>query len=144
MASKEFFMLFSMTSYGRVSAPLGDKSIVIELKTLNSKFVDLRLRLPANFYEKEMWIRKHIHDRVHRGKVEATLNFQNEEGGEIYNINRALFKDYFTQLQTISDELGLENGDLLGPILKLPEVVSSSENPLNEEDWEIVKSCLDL
>ncbi|MDH3246977.1 MAG: hypothetical protein OEM26_20305, partial [Saprospiraceae bacterium] len=90
--SKIDFMLLSMTSYGRVAAPLRDKSIVVELKTLNSKFVDLRLRLPSNFFEKEMWIRKHIHDKLLRGKVEATFTYQNEEGGEVYNINRALFK----------------------------------------------------
>ncbi len=135
-------MLLSMTSYGRVAAPLRDKSIVVELKTLNSKFVDLRLRLPSNFYEKEMWIRKHIHDKLLRGKVEATFTYQNEEGGEVYNINRALFKDYHNQLRKITDELEMQEGDLLSAILKLPEVVSTPEDPLNDEDWEVVKACL--
>lgn len=136
-------MLLSMTSYGRVAAPLRDKSIVVELKTLNSKFVDLRLRLPANFYEKEMWIRKHIHDKLLRGKVEATFTYQNEEGGEVYNINRALFKDYHNQLRKITEELNMHDGDLLSAILKLPEVVSTPEDPLTDEDWDVVRTCLD-
>ncbi len=140
--SKIDFMLLSMTSYGRVAAPLRDKSIVVELKTLNSKFVDLRLRLPSNFFEKEMWIRKHIHDKLLRGKVEATFTYQNEEGGEVYNINRALFKDYHNQLRKITDELEMQDGDLLSAILKLPEVVSTPEDPLDDEDWEVVKTCL--
>lgn len=142
LCQQNYFMLLSMTSYGRVAAPLRDKSIVVELKTLNSKFVDLRLRLPANFYEKEMWIRKYIHDKLLRGKVEATFTYQNEEGGEVYKINRTLFKDYHNQLRTITDELKMQDGDLLSAILKLPEVVSTPEDPLSDEDWEVVKTCL--
>ena len=136
-------MLLSMTSYGRASADFENKRIIIELKSLNSKFIDLRLKIPSNFHDKEMWVRKHIHDHFLRGKVEATFTYENQEGGEIYTINKSIFKEYYRQLSTLSSELNLSNESILPAILKLPEVVSSSEEKMADNEWEIIKNTLD-
>jgi len=137
-------MLLSMTSYGRSSAPTGDKQVVIEIKTLNSKFIDLRLKLPASLNDKEMWLRKHLQEKMLRGKVEVVIGFQNQEGGETYEINHSAFKQYHTQLTSISDELGLANPDFLSSILRLPDVVASSDEALSEEEWSITQEALTL
>lgn len=137
-------MLLSMTSYGRSSAPIGDKQVVIEIKTLNSKFIDLRLKLPASLNDKEMWLRKHLQEKMLRGKVEVVIGFQNQEGGETYQINQSAFKQYHNQLTSISDELGLADGDFLSSILRLPDVVASSDEALSEQEWSITQEALKL
>ena len=136
-------MLLSMTSYGRSTAALTSKSIAIEIKTLNSKFVDLRLRVPPIFQEKEMILRKVLHDKVLRGKIEATFTFENQEGGENYSINGSIFRQYHHQLTSLQEELKIPDGDLLSSIMRLPEVVSTSEESISEEDWNTIQSTLD-
>lgn len=136
-------MLLSMTSYGRSTAALTSKSIAIEIKTLNSKFVDLRLRVPPIFQEKEMVLRKVLHDKVLRGKIEATFTFENQEGGENYSINGSIFRQYHQQLTSLQEELKIPNGDLLSSIMRLPEVVSTSEESISDEDWKTIQSTLD-
>ena len=136
-------MLLSMTSYGRATAALTNKSIAIEIKTLNSKFVDLRLRVPPIFQEKEMTLRKILHDKVQRGKIEANFTFENQEGGENYSINASIFRQYFGQLDTLRQELNIPNGDLLSSIMRLPEVVSTSEDSLSDKDWTVILNTLD-
>lgn len=136
-------MLLSMTSYGRSTAALANKSIAIEIKTLNSKFVDLRLRVPPIFQEKEMVLRKVLHDKVLRGKIEATFTFENQEGGENYSINGSIFRQYHLQLSSLQEELKIPDGDLLSSIMRLPEVVSTSEESISDEDWKTIQSTLD-
>ncbi len=136
-------MLLSMTSYGRSTAALTNKSIAIEIKTLNSKFVDLRLRVPPIFQEKEMVLRKILHDKVLRGKIEATFTFENQEGGENYSINGSIFRQYHHQLTSLQQELKIPDGDLLSSIMRLPEVVSTSEESISDEDWETIQGTLD-
>ena len=137
-------MLLSMTSYGRSSTPLADKQVVIEIKTLNSKFIDLRLKIPSSFNEKELWFRKHLQEKMLRGKIEITIGFENHEGGESYQINRPVFKQYHEQLTSIANELTLPDSDLLATILRLPDVVATSEDSLTEEEWIKTRKALEL
>ncbi len=136
-------MLLSMTSYGRATASLDSKNVAIELKTLNSKFVDIRLKVPPNFHEKELWLRKYLQDKLIRGKIEVVISFENEGGGETYAINRSMFRQYYDQITDISAELNLSTPDLVNTVIRLPEVVASSEEPILPEDWQIIVSTLD-
>lgn len=136
-------MLLSMTSYGRASGLLNKQNISVEIKTLNSKFVDLRLKLPTGLQEYEMEIRKILHDKILRGKIEATFAFENQHSNENYAINEGVFIAYYKQLQALSDELGIEKGDLMTSILRLPEVVSTTEQVITEEDWVTVSKVID-
>ncbi len=133
-----------MTSYGRAAATLKDRTVAIELKTLNSKFVDLRLKVPPGFQEKEMELRKVLHQRIQRGKIEATFTFENQVGGEVYNVNKNVFRQYHHQLQTLSEDLGLKADDMLQAIIRLPEVVAASTQVVTEEEWIQIRSSLDL
>ncbi len=135
-------MLLSMTSYGQASTSLQNKRVTVEIKTLNSKFIDLRLKLPTNLTESEMWLRKHLQDQLHRGKIEVNIGYENAEGGETYLINRSIFEQYHQQLTSLIDELALPSQDLLQSILRLPEVVSASEESLSEDEVEKLKTAI--
>ncbi len=129
-----------MTSYGRASGLLNKQNISIEIKTLNSKFVDMRLKLPAGLQEYEMEIRKILHDKIIRGKIEVNFSFENQHSNENYAINKAAFQAYFHQIKALTDELSLSQTDLLGTIMRLPDVVTTAEQTISEEDWrEIVR-----
>lgn len=136
-------MLMSMTSYGRASGLLDKQNISVEIKTLNSKFVDLRLKLPAGLQEYEMEIRKILHDKILRGKIEANFSFENQHSNESYTINEGVFTSYFYQLQQLAGKLKLEKTDLLSAIIRLPEVVITSEPAISEEEWNVIRSVID-
>lgn len=133
-------MLLSMTSYGRASGLLNKQNISIEIKTLNSKFVDMRLKLPAGLQEYEMEIRKILHDKIIRGKIEVNFSFENQHSNENYTINKAAFQAYFHEIKALTDQLNLSQTDLLGTIMRLPDVVTTAEQTISEEDWrEVVR-----
>ena len=131
-----------MTSYGRASGLLSKQNVSIEIKTLNSKFVDLRLKLPTGLQEYEMDIRKLLHDRILRGKIEANFSFENQHSSENYAINEAVFSSYFTQLQNLALKLDLDQSELLATIMRLPDVVSTAEKAISEDDWKVVVDVL--
>ncbi len=136
-------MLLSMTSYGRASAPLDDRHLVVEIKTLNSKFIDLRIKMPSTLNGHEIWLRKQIQERLSRGKVETTVAFENELGTDTYKINRARFKSYYKQLKGLTDEMAIDAPDLLGSIVRMPELVSSDEAALTEEERTTFEAVVD-
>ncbi len=136
-------MVLSMTSYGRSSQLISDRQIVVELKTLNSKFLDLRLKLPSNLNEKELWIRKFLQEKLLRGKVEVLVGFETPDGGDNYSINEQIFRQYHNQLSRLASDFELKQGDILGAILRLPDVVVTDERPLTDEEWIKVQTVID-
>jgi uncharacterized protein (TIGR00255 family) len=131
-------MLYSMTGFGRASGAIADKSISVEVRSLNSKFNDMRFRLPSNFKEREQEMRRLISDRTERGKIDVNLDFKSLLGEDGYTINTALFKKYFREISGLSAELGISNGDIVQTILRIPNVVSTEEGELSDEEWEAI------
>lgn len=131
-------MLLSMTGYGRVSKVVDHKTINIEIRSLNSKYTDLRMKVPQNFREKEGEFRRVILDRVQRGKIEVALEIKSLEEDEGFSLNTGLFKKYFKELKSLSDELGIPNGDLMQSILRLPNIVATAEEDINEKEWKSI------
>lgn len=131
-------MLLSMTGYGRASQNHKDKVVSVEIRSLNSKYTDLRLKMPQNYREKEADLRKLITDRVERGKIDFTLEINSPHGDEEYSLNIPLFKKYHAELSKLSTELEIPQGDLIQSILKLPNVVSAEEKSLDEEEWTTI------
>ena len=136
-------MVLSMTSYGRSSQLISDRQIIVELKTLNSKFLDLRLKLPSNLNEKELWIRKFLQEKLLRGKVEVLVGFETPDGGDNYSINEQIFRQYHNQLSRLASDFELKQGDILGAILRLPDVVVTDERPLTDAEWNKVQIVID-
>lgn len=136
-------MLLSMTGYGRVTHAFQEKIIIVEIRSLNSKFTDIRMKIPQNYRQKEPEIRKMLSDRIERGKIDFTLEFQPSQGDEEYSLNAALFKKYYRELHQLSEELRVKTGDLFPAIMRLPNVMIPDGAGLNEEEWKFVTKVLD-
>jgi uncharacterized protein (TIGR00255 family) len=131
-------MLLSMTGYGRAGGSFGEKMITVEIRTLNSKLTDVKLRIPGEYKEKEVELRKQITDHAERGKIEVNVDVQNLDGSVNVSLNEALFKGYYRELSRLVNELGMQNSDLLQSILRIPNVVSSPAGEVDEDEWEAV------
>lgn len=135
-------MLLSMTGYGRETVPYKDKTITVEVRSLNSKFTDVRLKIPQNFREKETELRRIIADRLERGKIELSIEVKSHQGDEGFGLNQALFKKYYQELTKLADELGTDKGDILQTILRLPNVVTTDEAEIEEAQWKAMLDTL--
>ncbi|HLN54210.1 MAG TPA: YicC/YloC family endoribonuclease [Lentimicrobium sp.] len=135
-------MLKSMTGFGKNTCSVPGKTVTIEIKSLNSKQLDLNIKLPTLFREKEPDIRNIISRRLERGKIEltGTIDYTDSELPSI--INHSLVKGYYKDLKQISTELGEDNADILSIIMKIPEVLKPSREVLSDEEWLSVNDCL--
>jgi TIGR00255 family protein len=132
-------MIISMTGYGKAVAELPGKKLVIEIKSLNSKGLDLSVKLPGAFREKEMEIRALLSQRLERGKVELYVSAERSVDTAAYSINKPLFLQYYQELKSLLSELKEENKDgLLSDILKIPDVLQSEKAEFEETDWGLV------
>jgi uncharacterized protein (TIGR00255 family) len=128
-----------MTGYGKALAELPDKKLLIEIKTLNSKGLDLSVKLPGAFREKEMEIRALLSQRLERGKIELYVSSDKSADTGAYSINRPLFHQYYNELKSLLSEVNeLEPEGLLPVILKIPDVLQSDKAEFEETDWAIV------
>jgi uncharacterized protein (TIGR00255 family) len=135
-------MLLSMTGYGRESLPFKDKTITVEIRSLNSKFTDMRLKIPQNYKEKETELRRVVMERVERGKIDMMIEVKSHQGDDEYGLNAALFKKYYRELSKLADELAMPKGDLMTAILRMPNVVATDADEIEEEEWEAVLQAL--
>lgn len=131
-------MLLSMTGYGRAQGTFEDKTITIEIRALNSKLTDLKIRLPGDYKEKEIELRKMVTDHAERGKMDIIVDVQNADGAAAVSLNGALFKGYYRELSRLGQELGIPQGDMMQAILRIPNVVASAMSDLDESEWEAV------
>ncbi len=134
-------MIQSMTGYGKVIASLPDKKITIEIKSLNSKSLDLSTRIAPAYREKEIEIRKIIGEQLSRGKVDFNLWIDKEDLSETaVTINQALVEGYYKQINSISQNLNIPlPADWFTTLLRMPEVLSKQEiQEVTEDEWAIV------
>lgn len=138
--SLSLHMIKSMTGYGIASFDSGRTKYTVEIKSLNSKFLELSLRLPKIFSEKEFQLRNDCSKQIERGKVNLSINAEQANAVEIKaaGIDKALLKHYYNQLKAVSDELNEQGGNLLQLALGLPEVVKFEEESVSEDEWKLV------
>jgi uncharacterized protein (TIGR00255 family) len=133
-------MIKSMTGYGIASFDSGSTKYTVEIKSLNSKFLELSLRIPRSFSEKEFQLRNECNKQIERGKVSLSINVEQADSTvKAAGIDTALLKNYYNQLKAVSIELGEPGGNLLQLALGLPEVVKYDEDTVSEEEWKIVE-----
>lgn len=128
-----------MTGFGKTEFEIGNKKITLEIKSLNSKQIDINTRIPAQYREKDIQIRKEISDRLIRGKVDFIIYIENlgEESSSL--INEPILKSYFQHLKQISSELEIPvNETTLQAALRLPESVKVEYEEVDETEWEEV------
>ncbi len=134
-------MVLSMTGFGKATCEVESKKITIEIKSLNSKQLDLFSRVPNVYKEKELDLRNIVSQKLERGKVEFSLLVESINASNATQINQALVKEYYTQIKGMSDSLGIaEPADWLSLLLRMPDVMKSETQELDELEWETVKS----
>ena len=125
-------MIQSMTGYGKTVLQLPTKKITIELKSLNSKNLDLNVRMPAYYREKELNVRKKLASALVRGKIDFSI-YVEDNGGEVSSkINEKTVKTYMNQLKNIVDSNEIE---LLKMAIRLPDALKTEREELDEEEW---------
>lgn len=133
-------MIKSMTGYGKAVAETPRKKITIEIKSLNSKQMDLNLKLPWLYREKEPEIRAILSQRLARGKIDLAVYFDILEDESVPVINKPVVRDYFRQLNEIASELNIKPGEeILTSIMKLPDVLKTEKPELAEDEWILVR-----
>jgi uncharacterized protein (TIGR00255 family) len=137
-------MIKSMTGFGQCSIDDGQVQISVEVKSLNSKFLDLNLRLPKAFSDKEIEVRNLISEKLERGKVSITAEYQRYGESEIQqSYNEKLFIAYYSELKKLADRVVAPYDQLFELALNSPEVIQGKvKSTDNEEEWAKVKSCI--
>ena len=132
-------MIQSMTGYGKTILQISTKKITIELKSLNSKSLDLNVRIPSYYREKELDVRKKLGAELVRGKVDFSIFIENNGGEVSSKINEAVIKKYMDQLKTIVDSDEME---LLKMAVKLPDSLKTEREELDEEEWKQIDTAI--
>ena len=137
-------MILSMTGYGKAVATYGTKKIYAEVKSLNSKAMDLSTRITPLYREKEMEIRTLIAQTLERGKIDFSLWIEEESTALATPINKALVESYYLQIKDISEATGIpEPTDWYATLMRMPDVLSRTEvKELSEEEWTIARGAV--
>lgn len=140
-------MILSMTGYGKAVAEYEGKKIHVEVKSLNSKALDLSTRIAPLYREKEMEIRQKIQQALVRGKVDFCIWVEKDSANEAC-INRTLVANYYEQMKSVAAELDLDTNapatDWLTVLMRMPDVMSHSEvEELSDAEWSVASSAID-
>jgi uncharacterized protein (TIGR00255 family) len=125
-----------MTGFGRAEQAVGDKTFLIDIKSLNGKQFDLQLKMPAFLKPFEFDIRKILSEKLGRGTVDCSINLKETGNAKPVTINTDLAKAYYKPLAALSKELGLDTEGILATLIKLPEVITPTSETLNDEEWK--------
>ena len=138
-------MILSMTGYGKSVVAFENKKINVEIKSLNSKALDLSTRIAPLYREKEMEIRQVISKALIRGKVDFAIWLEQEDGIDATPINAKLVENYYHQLKDISAKTGIpEPQDWYNSLLRLPDVLTKTETEvLSDEEWAVARQAID-
>jgi uncharacterized protein (TIGR00255 family) len=134
-------MIKSMTGYGKAVAETPQKKITIEIKSLNSKQLDLNTKLPWLYKEKEPEIRNMVSQKLDRGKIDFSIYIDSADQELATVINKGTVKNYYKQFKEIATELNIKLDDqIFSVIMKLPETLKTDKNEIPEEEWILVKN----
>jgi uncharacterized protein (TIGR00255 family) len=134
-------MIKSMTGYGKAIAETPQKKIIIEIKSLNSKQLDLNTKLPWLYKEKEPEIRNLVSQKLDRGKIDLTIYFDMLDEDVATIINKSAVKSYYMQFKDIASELQINLDDqIFTAIMKLPDTLKTDKQEIPEEEWKVAKN----
>ncbi|MES2651377.1 MAG: YicC/YloC family endoribonuclease [Bacteroidota bacterium] len=129
-----------MTGFGLAATDYENVKFAVEIKSLNSKFLELNLKLPRAYSDKEVFLRNICSKEIERGKVNVAINIErSDENQKGATINTTLLTRYYKQLEEINASLGAPNSaNLLQTVLNFPEVITYTEEEVGENDWEML------
>jgi uncharacterized protein (TIGR00255 family) len=135
-------MLKSMTGFGRAERAVGDKTFLIDIKSLNGKQFELNLKLPAFLRPFEFDIRTILSKNLNRGSIDCTITLKETGSAKPVTINTDLAKAYFQPIAELSKTLNLDSAHILSTLLKLPEVITPTGETLTEKEWEELQTAI--
>ena len=131
-----------MTGFGKASKEFATKTVNVEIRSLNSKNLDLNLKLSSAFRDKEYELKSELSKLLERGKIDLSIYVENKIQETPVEINTALAKVYFLKLQELAKELNEPQSDLFKQVLKMPDVLKSERKEPNEQDWLDMKEVI--
>ena len=135
-------MLLSMTGYGKASCEYANRKITVEVKSLNSKQMDINTRIAAVYRDKELEIRNLVAQQLERGKVDFTLTVE-EKGASGTLVNQAVVANYYQQLQQVADNLHIAMPEnILDTIMKLPDALKTDNATTSDDEWQAVQKVV--
>jgi len=137
------FMIRSMTGFGRSTLELPERSISVEVKSLNSKQFDAILRLPPLYREKEGDLRLLLNSELERGKIELIINIDKNGASGSFQFNRELAKEYFMEMKLLAEELKLDlNDEVINTLARMPDVLKAEQAALSDEEWKQLRATV--
>jgi uncharacterized protein (TIGR00255 family) len=135
-------MLKSMTGFGRAESAVGDKTFLIDIKSLNGKQFELNLKMPAFLKPFEFDIRSILSKNLNRGTIDCTISLKETGSSKPVSINTDLAKAYYKPIAEISSALGLDPSHILSTLLKLPEVITPTGETLTDDEWSAFQNII--
>jgi len=136
-------MLRSMTGFGRAEQTMSDKTYLVEIKSLNGKQFEINLKIPPLLKPYEFEIRNLLQENLLRGTVECLIVIKQNGSAKPVVINTDLIKSYYKQIEELATDLSIDTNSVLSALLRLPEVVSPSNEVLDENDWKELKKVIE-
>lgn len=135
-------MIKSMTGFGKASLELNDKTINVEIRSLNSKGADISLRLSSGLRNYELELRNELSKQLERGKIDLSIYIESKKADTPVEINIDLAKAYHEQLRNLAIELNEPLSEALQQVLKFPDVLKSERKETDENEWKQIKQCV--
>ena len=135
-------MILSMTGYGKAEANLENKKVTIEIKSLNSKQIDMNFRMPSSLREKELISRQKVGSQLKRGKIDVSIFVEFTGVQKTVSLNKELIKSYYQELKEISSEMEVKES-LMGVVMRMPEVLKQEKESIDESEWLNINKLLD-
>lgn len=138
-------MIQSMTGYGKATAEVGNRKVIVEIKSLNSKAMDISTKIIPAYRDKELDIRSRITAALERGKVDFALYIDAAAATGAQTINAAVFNSYLQQIESLALKTEYRvPDDIISTVLRMPEVLSSNQQEeVSEEEWQTVSKAVD-
>lgn len=137
-------MIQSMTGYGKSILQLPTKKVTIEIKSLNSKNLDINTRIPSFYKEKELSVRKKLAATLVRGKVDFSIYVEMTADETSTTVNKAVVTEYMNQLRTVLASPNAEDIELLNMAMRMPDALKTEREELDEDEWSAIESNIDI
>lgn len=132
-----------MTGFGRAEQTIGDKTYLVEIKSLNGKQLEINSKIPPLIKKYEFDIRNLVQEYLLRGTIECLIVIKQNGATKPVVINTDLIKAYYRQIEELAGELSIDTHSVLSSLLRLPEVVTPANEVLDENDWEHLRSVIE-
>jgi uncharacterized protein (TIGR00255 family) len=133
-----------MTGYGKAELNLTNANFTIEVRSLNSKQIDANVKMSSIYRDKEIGLRKLLSEKLQRGKIELSIWRESSDSSVKYTLNTELIKEYFSQIQEVTNSLSINSNDIMPSLLKMPEVLVKGEEKAEDNEWEEIAKGIDI